>query len=154
VRLPEAVGEKPVSEGERIVARRESRLQGRVLLLDAEEVLNYERAVLSTAGLDVVAMSSSETLVELLSQDSFDMILLDSGMASRGNGESILRWIREVRPEMTSRVLLLLPASNNSTARSFSNAEGVLCFVKPFEASALLAILRRVLRASKAAVGS
>jgi len=153
VRLPEAVGEKPESEGERIVARRESSLQGRVLLLDAEEALNYEREVLSTAGFDVVALSSGETVFELLSQDSFDIILLDSALSGRVSSEGVLGRMREVRPEMASRILLLLPPSNNSPARSFINAEGVLCFVKPFEASALLAILRRFLRA-RAAVGN
>jgi PAS domain S-box-containing protein len=152
VRLPEAVGEKPVSEGERIVARRESSLQGRVLLVDAEEALNYEREVLSTAGLEVVALSSGETIFELLSRVSFDLLLLDSAIAGPVSSEGILRWIRDSRPEMTARVLVLLPPSNHSGSRSFINSEGILCFVKPFEASALLALLRRVLRASKAAV--
>ena len=44
MRLPVAVGERPLTEGERIVARRESRLEGRVLVVDDEEiVLDYER---------------------------------------------------------------------------------------------------------------
>src|SRR2546421_2435877 len=38
LRLPVAVGERPLTEGERIVARRESRLQGRVLVVDDEEI--------------------------------------------------------------------------------------------------------------------
>ena len=43
-----AVGDKPLSERERIVARRESRLEGQVLLVDDEEaVLDFEREVLT-----------------------------------------------------------------------------------------------------------
>jgi PAS domain S-box-containing protein len=150
VRLSAAVGEKPASEGERIVARRESTLRGRALLLDAEDALDYEREVLSAAGLDVAALSSSAKVFDLLKMNDFDILLLDSQIDS----ENILHWIREKRPAMTSRVLLMLSSGNNFALRSFINAEGVLCFVKPFEASVLLTILRRVLRASSAQAGA
>src|SRR5437660_7115334 len=48
LRLPVAAGERPLTEVERIVARREPQLDGRVLLVDDEEVvLDYEREVLA-----------------------------------------------------------------------------------------------------------
>ena len=65
VRLPVAVGEKPVTERDRIVARRESRLEGSVLLVDDEEaVLDFEREVLSAAGLKVVTVTSGAEAVD------------------------------------------------------------------------------------------
>src|SRR5258708_36447898 len=75
VRLPVAVGEKPVTERERIVARRESRLEGNILLVDDEEaVLDFEREVLSAASLKVVTVCSGAEAVEGLKNDDFDIL--------------------------------------------------------------------------------
>lgn len=150
VRLPEAIGEKPMSEGERIVARRESRMQGRVLLADAEEALGFEREILNAAGLDVVVVSSCREAIECLKQDSFDVVLLDSRIPGELSCDGVLRWIRESQPETAAKSVLMLPPGSDSGLRSFVNADRILCFVKPFEASVVLAVLRRVLRATKA----
>ncbi len=149
VRLPEAVGDKPISESERILARREPRVHGSVLLVDAEDVLDFEREVLSEAGLDVVAVGSSKKAIEQMKQHSFDIVLLDSQAPDELSSGGILRWMQESRSDMVARAVLMLPPGNESSPRSFVNADRVLCFFKPFEASALLAVLRRLLRASK-----
>ena len=153
VRLPEALGEKPMSEGERILARRGPQVQGRVLLVDAEEVIEFEREILVAAGLDVAALSSGKRAIEALEQAAFDIVLLDSHAAGEVNSERVLNWIRKSQPEMAGRVVLMLPPAANVGSRSFVNADRILCFVKPFEASPLLSTVRRVLRASRAAVG-
>lgn len=154
VRLPEAVGEKPASEGERIVARRESSMHGRVLLLDSAAVVDYEREVLSASGLDVLAVSSGKKVLDLLERDNFDLVLLDSELLGHESRGSVLDWIRQEKPEMASRVVLMVLPSDGASSRSFINGDGILCFVKPFEATALLAVLRRVLRASSAQAGA
>lgn len=150
VRLPEAIGERPMSEGERIVARRESRMEGRVLLADMEEALAFEREILSAAGLDVVGVSSCPEAIERLKRDSFDVVLLDSRIPGDLSSDGVLRWIRESQSETASKIVLMLPPGSDSGLRSFMNADRVFCFVKPFEASVVLAVLRRILRASKA----
>ncbi len=92
VRLPVAVGEKPVTERERIVARRESRLEGNVLLVDDEEaVLDFEREVLSAAGLQVVTVSSGAEAVESLKNEDFDILLLDSKIPGTWSSEQVFR---------------------------------------------------------------
>lgn len=146
IRLPATAGEKPMTEGERIIARRESMLQGHVLLLDEETVLGFEREVLAAAGLDVVAVSSGEKAIEWLQQQAFDVVLLESN-AARSLSASVLEWISESRPELLSRTVLMLPEGQSSGPRSFLNSAQILCFVKPFEASELLAVMRRVLKA-------
>ncbi|HEY6349107.1 MAG TPA: ATP-binding protein [Candidatus Angelobacter sp.] len=150
VRLPIALGEKPMTEGERIAARRESALQGCVLLLDEEAVLGFEREVLSAAGLDVVALSSGEKAMEWLRQQNFDLVLLEGDASQSVNSAGVLQWICESRPDLVSRTVLMLSESHKSGLRSFLNASQVLCFVKPFDASELLALVRRVLRTSAA----
>lgn len=148
VRLPATAGEKPMTEGERIVARRESMLQGRVLLLDEENVLSFEREVLSAAGLDVVALSCGEKAVEWLKQQPCDIVLMECDAPRPVSSGNVLQWIRESRPELAARTVLMLPEGHGSNQRSFVNVAQIQCFVKPFEASELLAVLRRVLRAS------
>ena len=152
VRLPVAVGEKPMTEEERIAARREPALQGRVLLLDEESVLGFEREVLAAAGLDVVALSSGEQAIERLQQQHFDVVLLESEALPPVDAANVLQWICEARPDLISRTILMLPDRRGFSQRSFVNANQVLCFVKPFEASELLSVMRRLLKtAAKAA---
>ena len=152
VRLPVAVGEKPLTERERIVARRESRLEGRVLLVDDEEiVLDYEREVLTTAGLDVTVATSGDQAMECLQQQSFDVVLLDSKMPGACSSEDIYRWLQKYHPEQALKIVLVLSNISDPGVRVFVDATKIICLVKPFEIPDLLAIVRRVLRMGKVA---
>jgi PAS domain S-box-containing protein len=152
VRMPVAVGEKPLSEGERIVARRETRLEGRVLLVDDEEaVLDFEGEVLMAAGLAVVPTSSGAAAIERLQQEEFDVVFLDSRMPGQWSSEEVYRWIAESRPGLLARTILVLSNVSDPGTRVFVDATKVLCLVKPFEVADMLAVTRRVLRRVKAA---
>jgi len=152
LRLPVAVGEKPLTEGERIVARRESRMVGRVLLVDDEEiVLDYEREVLTAAGLDVIVVTSGDRAMEYLQQQSFDVVLLDSKMPGACTSEDIYRWMQKNNPEQASKTVLVLSNVSDPGVRVFVDATKIMCLVKPFEVPDLLAIVRRVLRMAKVA---
>ena len=152
VRLPIAVGEKPVTERDRIVARRESRLEGTVLLVDDEEaVLDFEREVLAAAGLKVFTVSSGAEAVDSLKNDDFDVLLLDSKIPGTWSSEEVFHWLEENRPEMVSRTVLVLSNVSDPGVRAFVDATKVFCLVKPFEVADLLAVTRRVMRRVKAA---
>jgi CheY-like chemotaxis protein len=152
VRLPVAVGEKPVTERDRIVARRESRLEGSVLLVDDEEaVLDFEREVLSAAGLKVVTVTSGAEAVDYLKQEDFDVLLLDSKVPGSWSSEDVFHWMEQHRPELVPRTVLVLSNVSDPSVRAFVDATKVFCLVKPFEVSDLLAVARRVLRRVKAA---
>jgi len=152
VRLPEAVGEKPITERERIVARRESRLDGRVLLLDDEEaVLEFEREVLTAAGMSVSTCSSGEQAVALLQKERFDAFFLDSKIPGALTSEDVYRWIEEHRPDLVARTVFVMSNVSDPMIKSFVDATHVLCLVKPFEVADLLSMARRVLRRVKAA---
>ncbi|HLW52397.1 MAG TPA: PAS domain S-box protein [Candidatus Angelobacter sp.] len=155
VRLPAAVGEKPVSERDRIVARRESRLEGRVLLLDDEEaVLDFEREVLKAAGLDVTAVTTGAEAIRLMQEEEFDAILLDSKIPGEWSSEDVYRWIAQERTSLLTRTVLVLSNVSDPSVRKFVEATHILCLVKPFEVSDLLAVSRRVLRRVKAVATS
>lgn len=153
VRLPGTVAGRPMTESERIVARRESQLHGCALLVDAEAVLVFEREVLTAAGLEVVAVSSGAAAIEHLMQQDCDLVLLDREIPGEKSSDDVLQWLKKSRPEMASRIVLMVQNENHSPLRSFVNSSQILCFVKPFEAFEIMAVLRRVLRptVSKAA---
>jgi len=152
VRLPLAVGEKPLSESERIVARRESRLQGAVLLVDDEEaVLDLEREVLAAAGLNVVTALSGAEAIRTLENEDFDVVLLDSKIPGDFSSEDVFHWIEQNRTELVPRTVLVLSNVSDPGVRVFVDATKILCLVKPFEVADLLAMTRRVLRRARAA---
>jgi two-component system NtrC family sensor kinase len=155
VRLPVAVGERPVTERERIVARRESRLEGRVLLVDDEEaVLDFEREVLAAAGVSVVTATSGARAVERISNEEFDAVFLDSKLPGEWSSEEVYRWIENSHPALIPKTIFVLSDILDSNTRAFVHAAQVLCLVKPFEVADLLAIARRVVRKAKAAARS
>jgi two-component system NtrC family sensor kinase len=150
IKLPAAVGDKPVTESDRIAARREPQLSGRVLLVDAEQsVLDFERELLSAAGLQVVTLLSGDQAIELLRKDSFDVIFIDSKIAGPMNNEEVYKWIQDARPDLAPRTVLMLPSSSDADVRVFLYSSKILCLVKPFEVSDLLGVIRRVLRDTK-----
>jgi two-component system NtrC family sensor kinase len=155
VRLPVAIGEKPISEGEGIVARRESQLEGRVLLIDDEEaVLDFEREVLTAAGLKVVLASTGEAAIERLQNEEFDAVFLDSRIPGEWSSEQVYHWISDSRPALVGRTVLVLANVTDPGVRAFVAATKVLCLVKPFEVADMLAVARRVLRRVKATTHS
>ena len=152
LRLPVAAGERPLTEVERIVARREPQLDGRVLLVDDEEVvLDYEREVLAAAGLEVIVATSGDQAMEWLQQQSFDIVLLDSKMPGSCSSEDIYRWMQKHHPDQAAKTVLVLSNVSDPGVRVFVDATKIMCLVKPFEVPDLLALVRRLLRKSKVA---
>ena len=147
VRLPVAVGEKPATEEERITARRESRIEGQILLLDDEEdVPNFEPNVLTAAGLSVdIARSDSEAL-EKLKHGHFDVIFLDSKVPGQLGEVDICQWIQQQRPDLISRMVLVVSNMSEPKVIQLMNQTHIPCLVKPFELSDLFAVIRRLMR--------
>src|SRR5215471_9721938 len=153
--LAVAVGEKPMTESERIVARRGPRLDGCVLLVDDEEaVLDFEREVLTAAGLRVATVTSGAAALECLKEDEFDAVFLDSKIPGEWSSEDVYHWIEQHRPNLVSKTVLVLSNVSDSGVRAFVDATKILCLVKPFEVADLLAVARRMLRRAKAVAHS
>src|SRR6476469_292777 len=155
VRLPVAVGEKPLSERERIVARRESRLEGQVLLVDDEEaVLDFEREVLTAAGLTILTANSGAQAIEYLSHEVIDAVFLDSKIPGEWSSEDVYRYMEKNSPDLVRKTILVLSNVSDPALRTFVDATQIFCLVKPFEVSDLLAVARRVLRRAQMATHS
>jgi two-component system NtrC family sensor kinase len=150
VSLPEAVGEKPMTERERIVARRGPSLEGCVLLIDDEEpVLDFEREVLVAAGLRVVVATSGAAALDCLQEEEFDAVLLDSKIPGELASEDVYRWIEQHRPSLVSKTVLVLSNVSDPQVRSFIDANKIFCLVKPFEVADILAVAQRLVRRAR-----
>ena len=155
VRLPIAVGERPVSETERIVARRESRMDGKVLLVDDEEpLLDFERKVLGAAGLSVVTVSSGADAIAALQREDFDGVFLDSKIPGEFSSQDVYRYIEQYQQHLISKTVLVLSDLSDSGVRAFVDATRIFCLVKPFEVADLLSVARRVMRKARAVAHS
>src|SRR5437764_14764319 len=131
MRLPVAVGERPLTEGERIVARRESRLEGRVLVVDDEEiVLDYEREVLTAAGLEVMVATSGEQALAWLQQQGFDVVLLDSKMPGACSSEDIYRWMQQYHPDQAAKTALLHSTVSDPGVRAYGYPTSIMSLGK------------------------
>lgn len=155
VRLPIAVGEKPVTEKDRIVARRESRLEGHVLLVDDEEaLLDFEREVLTAAGMTVVCADTGAKAVDFLQEQDFDAVFLDSKIPGSWSSQDVYRQIEQQQPHLVSRTVLVLSDISDASVKVFVEATQVLCLVKPFEVADLLTMARRIMKRTRAAAHS
>jgi two-component system NtrC family sensor kinase len=127
-------------------------LQGSVLIVDDEEaVLEFEREVLAGAGADVVTLSSGESAIARLRDDSFDAVLVDSSMPGALNGIDVFHWISENRPEMKTRVILTFSSLTDSELRKFVDEHQILSITKPFEVSELIGLMGRAIQGRKSA---
>ncbi len=127
-------------------------LQGRVLLVDDEEVvLDFEREVLTGAGAEVVCLRSAEEAIAELQVQPFDAILLDSSMPGALTGADLFRWIETHRPELKSRIIMTFSSVDDAEMRSTVEEQGIPHIAKPFEVSDLIAITARVIQAWKSA---
>src|SRR5207244_10003412 len=132
--------------------RRESRRDGAVVLVaDGEDVLDLEGAVLTAAGMKVSIATAGERAVDYLKSEDFDIVFLDSKIPGSWSSEDVFRWLEKHRPELAPRTVLVLSNVSDPAVRTFVDATKILCLVKPFEVSDLLAVVRRVLRRVKAA---
>jgi len=150
-----AVGEKPLTESDRIVARRESRLEGTVLLIDDEDaLLDFEREVLTAAGLRVVTASTGASAIDLLQQHDFDAVFLDSKIPGDWSSQDVYRHIEQQQPHLVSKTVLVLSDISDPNVKTFVEATQIFCLVKPFEVADLLSVTRRVMKRARAAAHS
>jgi CheY-like chemotaxis protein len=131
-------------------------LRGRVLLVDDEEaVLEFEREALSGAGAQVVAVSSGAQAIELLRQEQFDAVLVDSAMPGACTSIELYRWVAANRPGTEKNIIFTISDIRDTKTGAFVKQGGVPCIVKPFQVADLISATRLLLlRPRKAAAAN
>ncbi|MFZ0801853.1 MAG: GAF domain-containing protein [Terriglobales bacterium] len=151
VRLPAAAAVAAV-ENASPTPRRESAVEGRILLVENEEaVLEFERDVLAGAGAEVVTcMGSGEDLRSLLNTRPFDAVIMDGKMPGNGSVLEVHRWMAENLPGLEKHLLVTFASVAEPEVREFLQNNQVPYLVKPFEVGDLIAHARRLLQKAHA----
>jgi two-component system NtrC family sensor kinase len=157
VRLP--VAAQPASTPEREAApapRRESAIQGRVLLLEEEEaVLEFERDVLAGAGANVVTATKSADVKTRLLSEHFDAVIMNGKMPGDWNAKEAYTWIKQNCPGMDAHLLFTFSHGlEQGEIRVFLEESGIPYLVKPFEVADLISRARRLLQKAHSAAAS
>jgi two-component system NtrC family sensor kinase len=152
VRVPVAGQNKIVVEKEIAVPKRDSAIEGRILLAEDEEaVLEFERDVLVGAGASVVPIAGSADLKERMLTQVFDGFVLSGAFAS-WKAPEIYKWLAEKSAGAEKRILFTFSTMIEPEVRTFLQDHNVPFLVKPFEVSDLIAAARKLTHKAQAAV--
>ena len=116
--------------------------KARVLLLDDDPAMQrLITIVLGRAGYRVDAVSGGTQAIEKLGRVRYDALLLDLMTPTEG-GVTVIRHLKETRPELLKRVILVTASPESVLKTVATDAAAVV--QKPFEAEQLVATVNRV----------
>jgi PAS domain S-box-containing protein len=138
------------------VARHESVVSGRVLLVEEEDaVLEFERDVLAGAGATVVTAKNSNDAKTRLLSEHFDALIMNGKMPGDWNAKECFTWLKQNCSAMENHVLFTFSNGvDQGDGRAFLQENGIPCLVKPFEVAELITQARRLLQKAQAASAS
>src|SRR5581483_958203 len=143
-----------VIEKEIALPKRDSAIEGRILLAEDEEaVLEFERDVLVGAGASVVPITGSADLKARMLTQVFDGFVLSGAFAALKAPE-IYKWLAEKSAGAEKRVLFTFSTMIEPEVRTFLQDHNVPFLVKPFEVSDLIAAARKLTHKAQAAVAA
>jgi CheY-like chemotaxis protein len=120
------------------------RRRGRVLLVDDEPFIGSSLQRLLGAENDVVAVSSGhEALERIAAGECFDVILCDLRMPTM-SGMELYDQLHAISPELADRMVFFTGATFTGDIRAFFSRVRNELLEKPFDPSALKALVRRL----------
>ena len=138
---------KPVPQEAPKTPRRESVLEGRVLLVEDEEsVLEFERDVLVGSGAKVTTSISIDDTKEKLRTTSFDVVVMNGRMPGGCTIQELHAWISKNCPGMEKKLLLTFSSLTDTETRDFLQAQNLRSLAKPFEVADLISHVRGLLQ--------
>ncbi len=143
VLLPTHEGDAPAPRAQKPAGRRKAPLSGRVLVVDDEKaVADFMRELLQSWGLEASALSRPFEVLEHMSRERYDLVILDQTMPGI-TGVSLAREIAAARPGLP---VLLYTGNTDRVERRELEAAGVRALLqKPVEPDALYEVLSSAL---------
>src|SRR6185295_15852699 len=120
-----------------------------ILVIDDDpDVLTAVRLLVKTEAKQVMTEKNPENLRSLLSENSFDLILLDMNFSSSMNtGNEGLFWLREIQKRKSNVQVIMITAYGDIDLAVRSLKEGAADFVvKPWHNEKLLGTIRDALK--------
>ncbi len=126
--------------------RREAVLAGRVLLVDDEAALEFERDVLVGAGASVTTASGIDQARKQLANTSADVIIANGRMTGGVDAKEIYQRLTSNQAGMAKGLLLTFPSEVDAETRAFLQERNVPFLAKPFEVVDLISQVRLLLQ--------
>jgi two-component system NtrC family sensor kinase len=128
-------------------------IAGRVLLVDDEEsVLELEKEILQSRRLTVLTARSGKEAMEVLQNESVDLIVTDMKIPGEITGRLLYQWIRDQRPQLAPRVVFTMSDANDEDSRDLFESSGCPYVQKPFEVDVFWRVVQRSLLQPETAV--
>jgi DNA-binding NtrC family response regulator len=118
-----------------------TRLNSILLIEDEPSVTAFVRAALERHGYTVVPASSGAEGLERLLDGSFGGVISDIRMPGAINGAEVHEWIRNHRPELQHRMILMTGDTANSKTQALLANSGIPCIEKPFRVEKLISVV-------------
>jgi len=118
-----------------------TRLNSILLIEDEPSVTAFVRAALERHGYTVVPASSGAEGLERLLDGSFGGVISDIRMPGATNGAEVHEWIRNHRPELQHRMILMSGDTANSKTQALLANSGIPCIEKPFRVEKLISVV-------------
>jgi len=118
-----------------------TRLNSILLIEDEPSVTAFVRAALERHGYTVVPASSGAEGLERLVEGSFGGVISDIRMPGAINGAEVHEWIRNHRPELQHRMILMTGDTANSKTQALLANSGIPCIEKPFRVEKLISVV-------------
>ena len=112
-----------------------------LLIEDEPSVTAFIRAALERHGYNVVPASSGAEGLERLVDGSFGGVISDIRMPGAINGAEVHEWIRNHRPELQHRMILMSGDTANSKTQALLANSGIPCIEKPFRVEKLISVV-------------
>jgi DNA-binding NtrC family response regulator len=112
-----------------------------LLIEDEPSVTAFIRAALERHGYTVVPASSGAEGLERLVDGSFGGVISDIRMPGAINGAEVHEWIRNHRPELQHRMILMSGDTANSKTQALLANSGIPCIEKPFRVEKLISVV-------------
>ena len=112
-----------------------------LLIEDEPSVTAFVRAALERHGYTVVPASSGAEGLERLLDGSFGGVISDIRMPGAINGAEVHEWIRNHRPELQHRMILMSGDTANSKTQALLANSGIPCIEKPFRVEKLISVV-------------
>jgi two-component system NtrC family sensor kinase len=152
VRVPVA-GAGAIAENSQEQAKRETAVEGRLLLAEDEEsILEFERDLLVGAGAEVMIVKKRDEIKDRLLSEAFDAVVMN-GKSNGVTAAEVYQWLAEKRPGMEKHILFTF-ATMDAETREFLEKNQVAFLVKPFEVGELISAARKVMQKTLAAAAS
>ncbi len=114
-----------------------------ILIVDDNDAIRrLVSMILQREGMEIEHAFDGAKAIERLSQKSYDAVFLDL-MMPRTDGFEVITYLREHKPEVLTKVIVMTAAMSKLTSRELDAVGDVLS--KPFEIDVLVQTVRKAL---------